>query len=200
MKLIDILNEGSGSSYIIELGNPSSNEVSAVFGGTPSTKYGAAYMKKQVHEFLKNKNVIYCNWEIGFDGALGYLKTKLKNPTITAVYGFSKGGLIAWPAVNRPGVKFVGLMDPSIEGNYKKITSIPNGVTVKMQYLKKRGWGETGLNYAISILGDRAEGYSGKSHFDFPRMMFGASSKPKTKTETPQKKVVKVSPLSDYNF
>ena len=188
MKLIDLLTEGENGNHIIEMGNPSSNEVSAVFGGKPSSSYGASYMKKQVQEFLKNKNVIYCDWEIGFDGALELMRTKLKNPVITSVYGFSKGGLVAWPAMNRPGVKFVGLMDPSIEGNYGKITSIPSGVTVKMQYLKKRGWGETGLNYAINILGDRAEGYVGKSHFDFPRLMFGASKASTIKTQTPEKK------------
>lgn len=182
MKIVDLLNETAGENYIIHLVNTFSNNVCAVFGGKPSSDYGASYMKQQVHEFLKNKNVIYCDWEIGFDGALELMRTKLKNPTITEVYGFSKGGLVAWPAMNRPGVKFVGLMDPSIEGQYKNIIKIPSGVTVKMQYLKNRKWGMTGLNYAIEVLGDRAEGYDGKSHFDFPRLMFGASRQQKKST------------------
>ena len=178
MRLQDLIKEeNKDNSSIIVVNNPSP-EFSAVFGGTPSTTYGASYMKKKVSNYLSGKNVIYCDWEVGFNGALDLIKQKNPKGIITDVYGFSKGGRVAFPAINEPTVRFVGLMDPSIEGDYAKVKNIPSGKQVLMVYLKNRGWGVNTLQYAIDILGNRAIGLKNKGHSEFTTILFDYKGKP----------------------
>lgn len=101
------------SSYIIQLGDPSSKKFNIVWGGTPSASYGANFMKLQGDLYLSNKNIIYSDWENG----VSTLKEKLKKElgdgyTIRSVSGFSKGGEKTWNEINS-GYEFVGLIDPS---------------------------------------------------------------------------------------
>ena len=172
MKLQDLIKEENKDNSSIIVVNSPSPEFSAVFGGTPSTTYGASYMKKKVSNYLSGKNVIYCDWEVGFNGALDLIRQKNPKGIITDVYGFSKGGRVAFPAINEPTVRFVGLMDPSIEGDYNSVKNIPSGKQVLMVYLKNRGWGMNTLQYAIKILGDRAIGLSNKGHSEFTTLLF----------------------------
>jgi len=113
------------STYIIQLGDPSSEKFNIVWGGTPSTSYGANFMKVQGDSYLSNKNIIYSDWENG----VSTLKEKLKKElgdgySIRSVSGFSKGGEKTWNEINS-GYEFVGLIDPST--SYAR-TSLPANV------------------------------------------------------------------------
>jgi hypothetical protein len=101
------------STYIIQLGDPSSKKFNIIWGGTPSSSYGASFMKLQGDSYLSDKNIIYSDWENG----VSTLKEKLKKElgdgySIRSVSGFSKGGEKTWDEINS-GYDFVGLIDPS---------------------------------------------------------------------------------------
>lgn len=136
-------------TYIISRGN-SSFGFTIFFGGTPSSRYGAKKMKSDVGNELKDKNIIYSDWENSISSLKDSLKKVYPNAMIDGVVGFSKGGLRAWPATEG-GYKFVGLIDPSIESDYQSINPTVNNS--KMTYLKNRTWGLNGLKYAAGKLG-----------------------------------------------
>ena len=126
------------STYIIQLGNPSSKEFNVIWGGTPSSKYGVSFMKTQGDSYLSGKNIIYSDWE----NSISTLKDKLKEElgdgySIRSVSGFSKGAETIfknWGSFK--SYEFIGLIDPSTYGigsakseiskNDSKIKSISN--------------------------------------------------------------------------
>ena len=136
-------------TFIIDKGN-SSFSFTILFGGTPSSTYGASKMKKDAGDELKGKNIIYSNWENTVDSLKDSLKKEYPEGVVEGIVGFSKGGLRAWPATEG-NYKFVGLIDPSIEGDYKSAN--PTVSNIKMTYLKNRTWGLNGLKFAVGKLG-----------------------------------------------
>jgi hypothetical protein len=92
--------------------NVDSSDYAIVFGGSPSNTYGAQFMYQQGSNYLKNKNVVYSNFENSLDNVINYIKSTDPNVKISSVSGFSAGGKNAWDAAKQ-GYK-AGLIDPVV--------------------------------------------------------------------------------------
>jgi hypothetical protein len=138
----------SDDSIILNKGN-NSNSWAIIFGGTPSSKYGAKFLYSQGKDILKDKNVAYSIWENSVGFVTETIKRKYPNAKVNSVSGFSKGGLRAYPEVGN--YNFVGLIDPSIEGNYLKYD--PSGTNTILTWKPDRTWGLKSLNHAMKLLG-----------------------------------------------
>ena len=114
----------SKQGVIIDTVNSSSNEYGLVYGGTPSSKYGAKFMYEQGASIL-NKNMIYANNEIPISSIEQELKSINPNGKIKSVSGFSGGGPKTIEAMNLGKYDFIGLIDPFISQVY---TSLPSNV------------------------------------------------------------------------
>ena len=115
----------SKSSYIIDLNNPKSKNIGLVWGGTPSSTYGASFMKKQGENYFTNKNIIYSDHENSLSDIKKFIKKELGDGyTINSVSGFSKGAEKTWGEINGD-YDFVGLIDPSTS---IARTSLPSNV------------------------------------------------------------------------
>jgi hypothetical protein len=124
------------NTYIISLNNPDDKKIALIWGGSPSTSFGAKFMEKQGSPFFTNRNVIYSNYENPLSTIKQYLKDNgFGDYTINSVTGFSAGGSKTWNEING-GYDFVGLIDPSTS---TLRTSLPNNV-----YLisNSANWGE----------------------------------------------------------
>lgn len=101
----------SKGGIIVDKNNNSSN-YAIVFGGSPSSSYGAQFMFDKSSNILSDKNVVYSNFENSLDTVINQIKSQDPNAKITSVSGFSAGGKNAWEAASR-GYK-VGLIDPVV--------------------------------------------------------------------------------------
>jgi hypothetical protein len=111
-------------TYIISNPLPSDNSFAIVIGGTPSSSFGAAYMKQQAEKagIINNKNIIFSNWENPTNSLMNAVKKLNPNATFSSFMGFSKGGENCSVEIgNFPVILFC---DPSI--NLSAITSIKN--------------------------------------------------------------------------
>ena len=101
----------SKGGIIVDKNNNTSN-YAIVFGGSPSSSYGAQFMFDKGSKILSDKNVVYSNFENSLDSVLNQIKSQDPNAKITSVSGFSAGGKNAWEAATK-GYK-VGLIDPVV--------------------------------------------------------------------------------------
>ena len=101
----------SKGGIIVDKNNNTSN-YAIVFGGSPSSSYGAQFMFDKGSTILSDKNVVYSNFENSLDSVLNQIKSQDPNAKITSVSGFSAGGKNAWEAATK-GYK-VGLIDPVV--------------------------------------------------------------------------------------
>jgi hypothetical protein len=125
----------SGGSYILDMNNPSSKDITVIWGGMPSSQYGAKFMKKEGKGLFTNKNVIYSNYENSLSTLKGILKNNgVKDFRIKSVSGFSRGGINVWGEL-KGGYDFVGLIDPSTPTLYK---SLPNNAKMISRW---ENWG-----------------------------------------------------------
>jgi hypothetical protein len=116
-----------------------------VFGGLYNTT--GEWMKKRVpEELLRMKPFVFAPWETTLES----INNTIPGIKINSVSGYSKGGVRAYPALST-GFNFVGLIDPSIEGDYSKVVIPPNANFV-LAYQSGRTWGASGLNYAAEKL------------------------------------------------
>jgi hypothetical protein len=76
-------------------------------------------MQQQGSKYLKNKNVVYSNFENSLDSVINYIKSLTSNPNITSVNGFSAGGKNAWAAAKQ-GYN-VGLIDPVVTNDAESL-------------------------------------------------------------------------------
>lgn len=168
-QLVEQLKKNSSKSkretFIIDKNN-SSNTFMILIGGTPSSSYGAIWMKEQVGDLLTDKNVMYSDWENSMSQNLEYLRKSYPNANVSSVSGFSKGGLRAYPESGK--YRFVGLIDPSIEGNYIDVDIKPSHNTF-MIYQTGRKWGINTLKHAIDKLGSNRVLSISKGHSQMPR-------------------------------
>lgn len=123
----DIKKVNSGT-YIIEMNNPDSNDITIIWGGYPSSTYGAKWMKNNGGDkYFSNKNVVYSNFENSLDSIKSVLsKNGIEDYNIKSVSGFSAGGTQAWKHID-DNFDFVGLIDPTTKKDY---SSIPSNVEV----------------------------------------------------------------------
>ena len=125
----------NGGSYIIDMNNPKSKDITVIWGGMPSSQYGAKFMKKEGKGYFDNKNVIYSNYENSLSSLKGILKSNnVKDFRIKSVSGFSRGGINVWGEL-KGGYDFVGLIDPSTPILYK---SLPNNAKMISRW---ENWG-----------------------------------------------------------
>jgi hypothetical protein len=101
----------SKGGIIVDKNNNTSN-YAIVFGGSPSSSYGAQFMFDKGSKILSDKNVVYSNFENSLDNVLNQIKLQDPKAKITSVSGFSAGGKNAWEAATK-GYK-VGLIDPVV--------------------------------------------------------------------------------------
>jgi hypothetical protein len=112
-----------GGTYIIDMKNPNSKDVTVIWGGMPSSQYGAKYMREKATGYFNNKNVIYSNYENSLETLKTILKNKgIKDFRIKSVSGFSRGGINAWGQINGT-YDFIGLIDPSTPKAYGNLPS-----------------------------------------------------------------------------
>lgn len=112
-----------GGTYIIDMNNPKSKDITVIWGGMPSSSYGAKFMREKATGYFNNKNVIYSNYENSLTTLKNILKQKgINNFRIKSVSGFSRGGINAWDNLNGE-YDFVGLIDPSTPTAYDKLPS-----------------------------------------------------------------------------
>jgi hypothetical protein len=111
------------NSYIIDIKNSKSKDFTLIWGGMPSTQYGAKFMRDQAKGYFENKNVIYSNYENSLETLKNVLKNNgIKNFRIKSVSGFSRGGINTWAQLNG-SYDFIGLIDPSTPKAYSKLPS-----------------------------------------------------------------------------
>lgn len=116
-----------------------------VFGGLYETE-GEWMEKKVPQELLRLKPFVFAPWESTIES----IKETIPGIKISSISGYSKGGIRAYPALSM-GFDFVGLIDPSIEGNYTDVV-VPKNSNFVLAYQSKRKWGVSTLSYAINKL------------------------------------------------
>lgn len=159
-------------SYIISLNNPDNKNISLIWGGTPSSSYGAKFMEKEGRGFFDNKNVIFSDWENDLSMIEKYLKDNgLSEYKINSISGFSKGAEKTWGYINS-GYDFIGLIDPSTP---KKHDSLPSSVKMISNHTN---WGSY-LSMKKNIKNLEDKGFSERvgndvtyNHLDIPKIFF----------------------------
>ncbi len=96
---------------------PHSKKWTIVWGGKPSSNYGAKFMEKQTNNAFHNENVLYADYQFTIESCKSLISKFCKDFKIVSVYGFSRGGVNAWEQIGK--VDFVGLIDPLVPKNYK---------------------------------------------------------------------------------
>lgn len=114
----------NGGTYIIEMNDPDSEDITVIWGGYPSSTYGAKWMKNNGGDkYFSDRNVVYSNFENSLETIKSVLlKNGIENYNIKSVSGFSAGGTQAWKHIN-DDMDFVGLIDPTTKKDYNSIPS-----------------------------------------------------------------------------
>ena len=162
----------SKSSYIIDLNNPESKNIGLVWGGTPSSTYGASFMKKQGENYFTNKNIIYSDHENSLSDIKKFIKKELGDGyTINSVSGFSKGAEKTWGEINGD-YDFVGLIDPStsiartsLPSNVKMMSNHSNWSYYPNMLAAIKAMEKSGLSERV---GDDKK----YNHLDIPKIFF----------------------------
>lgn len=147
------------------------NEYALVYGGHPSSTYGAKFMAEQGKNILSDKNVIYADKEKSIPEIEKVLEKTNPNAKITSVSGFSGGGPNTLRAMESGKYKFIGLIDPYID---KELSSLP--LNTKMMSRAKNWTGYPKVkevltkmeNSGVSDLVDS----SSYNHLEIPKIFF----------------------------
>jgi hypothetical protein len=112
-------NAGSTATHSTIISKPlvSDNSFAIVVGGTPSSKFGAAFMKKEAETagIINNKNIIFSDWENSTESIMNTVKKDYPNATFSSFNGFSKGGENASGEISN--FPFIGFIDPSLNAS-----------------------------------------------------------------------------------
>jgi hypothetical protein len=109
----NVISSINKENFIIDTVDNSSNEFAVIYGGSPSSKYGANFMKNEGEKYIK-KNVVYSNFDVSLDKIESELKKLNPNNKVVSVSGFSAGGSNTLKALDSGEYKFIGLIDPAI--------------------------------------------------------------------------------------
>ena len=109
-------------NYIISKPLASDNSFAILIGGTPSSTYGAAYMKKQAEAagVISSKNFIFSDFENSTESLMNVVKKDYPNATFSSFSGFSKGGENTSREVGN--FPFIGFIDPSLSASVVAIS------------------------------------------------------------------------------
>lgn len=163
-------------SYVITRGNESF-DFALIYGGNPSSQWGAEKMYKLVDGILagKGKNVIYSNNENSIGQVQKTLTERFPNAKIVSVSGFSGGGTKAISALKTNNYKFVGLIDPYLTA---PILDLPKNSEIMF---RPENWGgKEAFNTVKQIMNQMKDSSSDKvkngivniSHSDMPTAFF----------------------------
>ena len=112
-------NAGSTATHSTIISKPlaSDNSFAIIIGGTPSSKFGAAFMKKEAETagIISNKNIIFSDWENSTESIMNTVKKDYPNATFSSFSGFSKGGENASGEIGN--FPFIGFIDPSLNAS-----------------------------------------------------------------------------------
>jgi hypothetical protein len=115
---------GSTATHSTIISKPlaSDNSFAIVIGGTPSSKFGADFMKKEAETagIISNKNIIFSNWENSTESIMNTVKKDYPNATFSSFSGFSKGGENASGEIGN--FPFIGFIDPSLNASVLAIS------------------------------------------------------------------------------
>ena len=105
------------NGYIISKPIESNNTFAIIIGGTPSSAYGAQYMKEQAEKagIISTKNIIFSNWENSTSSIKNAVKEQYPNATFSSICGYSKGGENCSGEIGN--FPFVGFIDPSLNAS-----------------------------------------------------------------------------------
>jgi len=128
----------NGGTYIIEMNDPDSDDITVIWGGYPSSTYGAKWMKNNGgNKYFSDRNVVYSNFENSLDTLKNVLtKNGINDYKIKSVSGFSAGGTQAWKHI-KDDFDFVGLIDPTTKQTYE---SIPSNVKIISKWQNWSGY------------------------------------------------------------
>lgn len=156
-------------NYEVCQNSPHTNKWTIVWGGKPSSSYGAKFMERQTENVFHNENVFYADYQLSIESCESIIQSFCKNYKIIAVYGFSRGGVNAWQQIGK--VEFVGLIDPLIPKNYTL-----NFDVSKVFMLYNIGVWDSGnrdrLLKVSSYLGDKNSKRLYMAHLEIPKLFF----------------------------
>lgn len=135
-------------TYVIDIRNPKSKNFALIYGGSPSSTYGANFMYEKGKNYL-NGNVIYADNELSINDIQTKLNEVIPNAKIKTVSGFSGGGSNALRAMDSGNYDFIGLIDPYIKDVR---TSLPSNTQMISRH---QNW--TGKYSGISKILNRME-------------------------------------------
>jgi hypothetical protein len=146
-------------------------EYALVYGGYPSSTYGAKFMAEQGKNILSNKNVIYADKEKSIPNIEKVLQKTNPNAKITSVSGFSGGGPNTLRAMESGKYKFIGLIDPYID---KELSRLP--ANTKMISRAKNWTGYPNVKKVLtkmenSEVSDLVDS-SSYNHLEMPKIFF----------------------------
>lgn len=111
-------------NIIIDTKDNTSETYALIYGGYPSSQYGAKFMYDEGKQYIK-RNVVYADKELSIESVENELKKINPNAKIDSVSGFSGGGSNTLRALDSGKYKFIGLIDPYITSER---TSLPSNV------------------------------------------------------------------------
>lgn len=167
--LTGLLNQVISQTYKIYQYSPHSNNWTIVWGGKPSSKYGAKFMDKQADYSFYNENILFADYEFGISSCEFVIKKICKDYKIIAVYGFSRGGVNAWEQIGK--VDFVGLIDPLIP----KVYNLNFDVSKVFMLYNSGIWDKNNkvrLEKVSAYLGNKNSKRLYMPHLEIPKLFF----------------------------
>jgi len=164
-----VFNTIFSQNYQVCQNMPSSKNWTIIWGGKPSSSYGASFMEKQTRYSFEFENVLYADYQADIDFCKLIIKGFCKDFQIVSVYGFSRGGVNAYNMIGQ--VPFVGLIDPLIPSSYKLDFT---GSKVFMLY-NLGIWDKTNqvrLTKVSEVLGTNGCKRLYMPHLDIPKLFF----------------------------
>lgn len=164
------------NKIIIKQYNKNDNNFILTWGGQPSEKYGCDFMRLQFDKSqIKNKNIIFSNWEINLKEITTTLSKKYPYAQITSIVGFSKGGTRAWNEVHKENYKLVALLDPTSWDEDLEKAKKASKNTIMLYNLKSFGYKNVYSNRMCElakILGTKRAYNVDIEHLDQPTYFF----------------------------
>ena len=164
------------NNIIINKYNKKNSNFILTWGGQPSEKYGCDFMKIQFEKSkIKNKNIIFSNWEIDLEKITAVLRKKEPYAQITSIVGFSKGGSKAWNEVHKEHYKLIALLDPTSWDEDLEKAKKASKNTILLYNLKSFGYKNAHSKRMCDlaqILGEQRSHKIDVEHLDQPTYFF----------------------------
>lgn len=163
----DVINKGN---FVIDTKNKKSNEYALVYGGYPSTSYGAKFMYEQGKNEpkLSNRNIFYSDKELPITSVEEELRKINPDAKIRSVSGFSGGGPKTIEAMNSGRYKFIGLIDPYIKN---PLSSLPDNTKMISNHTVWGGYPEARASLK-KMEQSKVSEFVSTNHLSMPKYFF----------------------------